>query len=119
MTKVVDNRIPERRASDGEADESGHGRGDLEPAPDLVLVSAATEDDAADVAPVSAPRSLDEALTVLAGVETLDLPDIRFDPVALPRSLASRSISAPNSSSTRMPARQGGSPGPSACMNPS
>jgi hypothetical protein len=47
--------------------------------PDLPVVLAAAENDAADVVTAAIPRCRHDALAVLAAIEALDFPHIRID----------------------------------------
>src|SRR5260370_7745910 len=52
-----DERLPEVRASDGEADEPGDAGGRRQPLAHLLVVFAAAQDDAADLRPPTPPRA--------------------------------------------------------------
>src|SRR5262245_52047843 len=72
-------RLPKGCSSDREADEAWHAGGRSEPDMDMLLVLTPAENDAAHVAaPVSA-GGFSHACAILATVQSLDLPDVRFD----------------------------------------
>src|SRR6266446_2442490 len=78
-----DERLPEVRASDGEADEPGDAGGRRQPLAHLLVVFAAAQDDAADLRPATPASGGHDPLAVLAPVEPLDLPDVGLDPRVL------------------------------------
>ncbi len=75
----IDDRLQERRAADGKADEARHGGGDAEPLDDLLLVLAAAQHNRADAIATVAAYCLDDLHAVFAAVQPFDLPDVRLD----------------------------------------
>src|SRR6266478_4552095 len=74
-----DERLPEIRPSDGEADEPGDVGGRGQPLAHLLVVFAPAQDDAADLGPATPARGGHDLLAVLAPVEPFDLPDVGLD----------------------------------------
>src|SRR5258708_1975601 len=62
---VVNQRVPERRPADREADEPGHSGGGPQPLPHLFVVLAATEDNATDPVAAGAPGGGDDLMAIL------------------------------------------------------
>src|SRR5262249_44633511 len=79
----IDHRLPERGPSDCEANESGNRRCDFQPLMNLRVVCTATQNDAADFVPTTAPGRGHDLLVIFAAVEAFDLPYVRFDPGVL------------------------------------
>src|SRR5689334_7165912 len=75
----VGNRIPESGTPDSEADETVHGRRDLQPAPHLHFIGTVPQHNAADVISSTTLCHFDDALALITTVKPLDLPNIRFD----------------------------------------
>src|SRR5262249_10272583 len=75
----ADERLPERRPSDGESDETGDARRGRQPGLDLCLVLAPPENDATDAVAAGSPCRGDHGLAVVRAVEALDLPDVGLD----------------------------------------
>src|SRR5688572_18267598 len=78
-----DKRFPEIGPADGKADESRHARGYFEPFVNLAIVLAAAQDDATHLFSASASRGDHNFFAIVTTVQTLDLPQIRFDPSIL------------------------------------
>src|SRR5207248_10335694 len=75
----IDQRVPERRAADREADEPRHAGRARQPVAYLLVVLATAPDDAADPVAPAPPRRRPPLRAVLAPVQPFDLPHIRFD----------------------------------------
>src|SRR2546428_3692322 len=79
LVPPCDERLPEVRPPDGEADEAGDGGCRHQPLAHLLVVFAASQDDAAHLGPAAPARSGHDLLAVLAPVEPFDLPDVGLD----------------------------------------
>src|SRR5438876_3955995 len=75
----LDERLPEVRPPDGEADEPGDAGCRREPLAHLLVVLAPSQDNAAHPGPATPARGGHDPLAVLAPVEPFDLPDVRLD----------------------------------------
>src|SRR5580692_1912241 len=72
-------RIPEIRAPDCEADKARNAGGDREPFANLLVVLAAPKHDAAHPLSPTGPSRGHDPRAIFAPIEALDLPDIRLD----------------------------------------
>src|SRR5215470_16492553 len=74
-----DQRIPESRAADRKADEARHTGRHRKPVSHFLIVLAAAENDATDPVAAGRPGRRYNLLAIVAPIETLNLPQIRFD----------------------------------------
>src|SRR5579864_1996996 len=73
---VVNQRIPERRPTDCEADESRDGGCGPEPVPHLIVVLAAAQNNAADSLSAAAPGGGDDLIAIIFVFDPFDLPNV-------------------------------------------
>src|SRR5262249_6606750 len=71
--------VPEAGAAYREPDESRDGPRGGEPFVDFSIIFTATQYDAANAVASAPPGSSDNLFAILATVEALDFPDVRFD----------------------------------------
>src|SRR5215469_3717477 len=71
--------LPEAGAAYREADEAGYSRGSGQPELHFVIVLAPSQDDAADFIPAILARRRHNPFTILAGIKSLDFPDVWLD----------------------------------------
>src|SRR6476661_834501 len=74
-----DQRIPKSRTADRKADEARHTGRHREPVSHFLIILAAAENDATDPIAAGRPSRCYNLLAILAPIETLNLPQIRFD----------------------------------------
>src|SRR5215475_3583410 len=74
-----DQRTPESRAADRKADEARHTGRHRKPVSHFLIVLAAAENNATDPVAAGRPRRCYNLLAIVAPIETLNLPQIRFD----------------------------------------
>src|ERR1700720_1404517 len=74
-----DQRIPKSRAADRKADEARHTGRHRKPVSHFLIVLTAAENDATNPIAASRPGRCHNLLAILAPIETLNLPKIRFD----------------------------------------
>src|SRR6266853_6225055 len=83
LRSPVNQRIPEARPANGEANEAWNRSGGREPLEDFAMVFAPTENDASDSVPASAAGSSHNPFAVFVTLEPFDLPHVRFNPCIL------------------------------------
>ena len=71
-----DQRFPERSPPHRKADEPWHGGRHAKPFYNLLFIGAAPEDDASDLLAAVTARHFHDFETILASIQTFDLPDI-------------------------------------------
>ena len=71
--------IPESRAADRKADEARHTGRNRKPISHLLIVLAAAENDATDPVAAGGPGRRYNLLAIIAPIEALNLPQIRFN----------------------------------------
>ena len=79
----IDKRLPEARASDGEANEARHSSRGCQPFANLLIVLTPTQNDTTDSCAAVPTRSGNNPFAVLMPVKSFNLPYVRLDACVL------------------------------------